>query len=394
MWFLSWCTAGVEEDISQNELAIPLLQVIDGSAPTVQTLSQLWRPFLSQDKVKLHGAMAKPLFKETTLQNVDIEDLIATAKRIRKVETFQQGVFEIDSILLRKDAMEDLQKQFQLANLFQDQNVEIKARKLLVISSVNQELQNVPEPGTIGLVEVILDSAYTGGELQVMHDGEVTNVRAEPYDWVAVHADVSCIIRSVTSGYRVSLIYDVIPPPHVSAPLAAAGTYRTDCTFLLSDVSTLSYNLPELIGIAEHLRPELVGKRNMTVDACVLNSTNLHQLGSSVDLGKFFPSQMVTVQAKHLVIQRSEGENNTIADGTADHGEGYLGTLVLILRRAAGGDTICMCRGSETVTIYIHEHSQWYAYTADTTATNDPVVNNTCGTSLRHLYSRDYHAST
>ena len=192
MWFLSWCTAGVEEDISQNEPAIPILQVVDGSAPSVQTLSQLWRPFLSQDKIKLQGVAAKPLFKETTLQYVDIEDLIATARRICKVEAFQQEVFEIDSILLRKDAMEDLQKQFQLANLFQDKKVEIKARKLLVIATVNQEQQNelriVPEPGTIGRVEVILDSAYTGGELQVMHDGEITNVRAEPYDWVAVIA--------------------------------------------------------------------------------------------------------------------------------------------------------------------------------------------------------------
>ena len=274
------------------------------------------RPFLSQDKIKLQGAATKPFFKDTTLQNVDVEDLIATAKRIRKVETFQQGVFEIDSILLRKDTVEDLKKQFQLANLFHDQKVELKARKLLVIASVNQEPQNelriLPEPGAIGRVEVILDSAYTGGELQVMHDGEVTNVRAEPYDWVALHADVSCAIRPLTWGFRVSLIYDVLPPPHVSAPLAAAGTYRTNCTCLLSDVSTLSYNLPELIGMAEHLKPELVGKRNLTVDACVLNSTNLHQLGSSIDLGKFFPNQMVTVQAKYLLIQRSEGENNTV----------------------------------------------------------------------------------
>ena len=54
-------------------------------------------------------------------------------------------------------------------------------------------------------MEVLLNSAFTGGELQVTCDDEVTDLKTEPYSWVAVDADAACSIDTLTSGARVSL---------------------------------------------------------------------------------------------------------------------------------------------------------------------------------------------
>jgi len=55
---------------------------------------------------------------------------------------------------------------------------------------------------------VILNSEYTGGELEVTHGGR-TEVVTRPYSWVAMYGDCLHKINPVTSGTRVSQIYDI-----------------------------------------------------------------------------------------------------------------------------------------------------------------------------------------
>ena len=62
--------------------------------------------------------------------------------------------------------------------------------------------------GHIGTLVLILNSDYTGGELEVTHNGH-TEVVTGPYSWVAMYGDCLHKINPVTSGTRVSLIYDI-----------------------------------------------------------------------------------------------------------------------------------------------------------------------------------------
>ena len=59
---------------------------------------------------------------------------------------------------------------------------------------------------------LILNSTYTGGELEVTHGGR-TEVVTGLYSWVAMYGDCLHKINRVTSGARVSLIYDIYAAP-------------------------------------------------------------------------------------------------------------------------------------------------------------------------------------
>ena len=60
----------------------------------------------------------------------------------------------------------------------------------------------------IGTLVVTLNSEYTGGELEVTHHGHTESVTG-PYSWVALYGDCLHQIKPVTSGTRVSLIFDI-----------------------------------------------------------------------------------------------------------------------------------------------------------------------------------------
>ena len=62
--------------------------------------------------------------------------------------------------------------------------------------------------GHIGTLAVILDSAYTGSELEVTH-GDYTEVVTGPYSWVAMYGDCLHKINPVTSGTRATLVFDI-----------------------------------------------------------------------------------------------------------------------------------------------------------------------------------------
>ena len=69
-------------------------------------------------------------------------------------------------------------------------------------------LQSTNHTGLIGKLVVILNSEYTGGELEVTHNGH-TEVVTGLYNWVAMYGDCLHKINPVTSGTRVSLICEI-----------------------------------------------------------------------------------------------------------------------------------------------------------------------------------------
>ena len=62
--------------------------------------------------------------------------------------------------------------------------------------------------GHIGALVMILDSTYTGGELEITYDNH-TEVVTGPYNWVAMYGDCLHKINPVTSGTRATLVFDI-----------------------------------------------------------------------------------------------------------------------------------------------------------------------------------------
>ena len=87
--------------------------------------------------------------------------------------------------------------------------------------SVAAHRDTVRGDGHIGTLVLILNSEYTGGELEITHSGQ-TEVVTGPYSWVAMYGDCLHKINPVTSGTRVSLIFDIINPVRERGRHAAA----------------------------------------------------------------------------------------------------------------------------------------------------------------------------
>ena len=145
-------------------------------------------------------------------------------------------------------------------------------------------------------MEVILNSAFTGGELQVSCDGDVAQLHVVPYDWVAVHTVAACSVRPVTSGARVSLIYDIVTVVNADQPVLAVVDHFQTVPWrdkIFDGLSlTCNTDIDYLVTIAQDLRPDMVGKRNVILDAQVLNLTSLNTIANEAQqsghLGRFF----------------------------------------------------------------------------------------------------------
>lgn len=379
MWFLSYFT---EQKAQLKNGCARSVQVADFASPVVHTLTQLWKPLILQGQVKKlehFEYFRQALFKKTMVDKVDIMDLIATATRIRRSRT---ACLEIGALLLESRAVSEIKAKIDLAVLFPNQIVEMKARKLIIVTP-ECPYEHVPEG--VGTVEVILNSAYTGGEMQVECNDQVIDLPTGPYSWLVVPSHMTSSIRAVTSGARVSLICDVIgvPASGNAMPMFTKGRFDPIRAYLASEITDVAPNVAKLISIAEHLRPELIEKNQLVIDACVLNSSTLEALGNSANLSRLFPHKKVAVQAKYLVIDRSTGQPHTHTEEPIDRGEGYLGTLVMILSTTVNGSFAHLSRDGVSAACHLTAWC-WHAYTADTTVTVDPVV--ACGTRVALHY--------
>lgn len=191
--------------------------------------------------------------------------------------------------------------------------------------------------------QAMLNSAYTGGEIQAVYNGQVIDLKCAPCTWVAVHVDVPCLINPVTSGQRVSLIYDVFADMQIGPyEHAVAATYKyskwDQRIFGALSLSSKA-SMPTLISAAENLRPDLVGMRHLIIDASVLNATSLTEIAQFTNQNKgsgplrhLFPIRELEIRPTHLAIHRTEASgvqcNSHVIN---ERGKGYLGTLVIVV---------------------------------------------------------------
>ena len=175
MWFFQCCTPVLSEnEFEEIQEPFPLQKSDFGGQPIVNTLSQIWQPLIAKGKVQKRKLSGRNIFKETTLENVDVEDLLATVERTRPDKMQKAGIYWIGSHLLNQSSLGLIAQQIDVSKVFPSQLGQLKKRMLVMYTPENKDqyLFHTPQQSeiTIGTVEVMLNSEFTGGELQIISD--------------------------------------------------------------------------------------------------------------------------------------------------------------------------------------------------------------------------------
>jgi predicted 2-oxoglutarate/Fe(II)-dependent dioxygenase YbiX len=194
----------------------------DDSSDLVTALKNVWAPSsCCNGKLDISEMAHEPLFGTSTVASLDLPELLAAAQ----ASAFGKGTetllddkvrrsLEIPADLL---VAETLKKLVATCNSHSDvqrmhnTGVELRPYKLVIYQPgghFRKHRDAVRGEGHIGTLVVILNSPYTGGELEVTAEGH-TDVVTGPFRWVAMYGDDMHKINPVTSGTRVSLIYDI-----------------------------------------------------------------------------------------------------------------------------------------------------------------------------------------
>ena len=194
------------------------LKIVYEATPLLKALDEIWSPFCLTGVLSLASIPNKPIFKQSTIQSLNLDELIAAATQSpfgrgtqTVVDTTVRNSFEIPAASLRDKTLTALSKCIDVSALSRTQELALKPYKLVIYKEgghFHEHRDTVRGEGHIGTLVVVLNSTYTGGELEVTHGGRTETVTGA-YSWVAMYGDCLHKINPVTSGTRVSLIYDI-----------------------------------------------------------------------------------------------------------------------------------------------------------------------------------------
>jgi predicted 2-oxoglutarate/Fe(II)-dependent dioxygenase YbiX len=185
-------------------------------------LGKISSPFCVQGEFKFGYYITKDdvLFKTSTLSALNIPELLAECEESgfgRGTEAVMdpsvRKSHEIPASKLNAKTMESLAGNLKhsISSLARNLDLELRPYKLVIYQDgghFDAHRDTVRGDGHIGTLVLILNSEYTGGELEITHNGQ-TEVVTDPYSWVAMYGDCLHKINPVTSGTRVSLIFDI-----------------------------------------------------------------------------------------------------------------------------------------------------------------------------------------
>ena len=206
---------GSEQVVGEGSLKVDY--IADSTTPLLHALSAIWVPsFLTGEFNEWYRVLGpNNMFEGCSIDAPKIDDLIARAT----VDPEESHAYSIPIGNLDEQGVEDIRiDQFNRPVLLAPQdNVTFACDRLLVHSEgYSHDFRSVlsarKAEGHIGTLVLILNSTYTGGELEVTHGGR-TEVVTGPFSWVVMYGDCLHKINPVTSGTRVSLIYAIYAAP-------------------------------------------------------------------------------------------------------------------------------------------------------------------------------------
>jgi predicted 2-oxoglutarate/Fe(II)-dependent dioxygenase YbiX len=206
------------------------------TTPLLKALGSLWAPFCVKGEISMIRDCK--LLKSSTIAKLNLTQLVSAAvpssfghgtdtvfnAKVR--DSLEIPASRLDAAGLRSIAV---QFSWKLSELCPNTPVRVEPYKLVIYKKgghFDQHRDTVRGEGHIGTIVVILNSKYTGGELEITH-GDKTEVVTGPYNWVAMYGDCLHKINPVKSGTRVSLIYDIYAKGAVTQCEEAKGDADT-----------------------------------------------------------------------------------------------------------------------------------------------------------------------
>ena len=207
------------------------------------------------------------LLKSSTIRYMNVPELLAEATQspfgkgaLTVVDSAVRDSVELPASSLNADTLASLVRELTPKIHWKEQmaGLELRPYKLVLYQEgghFDAHRDTVRGDGHIGTLVLVLNSAYTGGELEVAHAGKTVSVTGA-HRWGAMYGDCLHQIKPVTSGTRVSLIFDIYATPAA----VLHPTAQVDCPAEKKElVEQLSEQLEEYEAVTiclEHMYPK------------------------------------------------------------------------------------------------------------------------------------------
>ena len=195
------------------------------------------------------------IYKSSNFKMLNIEELVADA-----TPSPIGNSLEIPASALNQDTLEEMSEQLAPRIHWSKEQKHLQLRPYMLViyqegGHFEAHRDTVRGEGHIGTLVVILNSAYTGGELEIANRGSVKSLSG-PYQWAAMYGDCFHRILPVTSGTRVSLLFDIyLAPGGCLRPSTDISTLRTEQAQLVAAVQA-ELESHEAVSIClEHMYP-------------------------------------------------------------------------------------------------------------------------------------------
>jgi hypothetical protein len=202
----------------------------DTTTPLLKALGTVWAPFSVRGQFLNHEDCNLTIFQSSTVSELNVPELIAAAAP----SFLDNNTLELLADKLHPSGLRYIKQTVlrHVRRLCPNSPVWLTPRKLVIHQKgtcFDRERDTVRGEGHIGTVVAILNSEYTGGELKIIHRDSMIQVSGCG-NWVATYGDYRQKLLPVTSGARVSLVYDVSTsgPEGADAAEPAAKRARID----------------------------------------------------------------------------------------------------------------------------------------------------------------------
>lgn len=236
------------------------------------TLREIVAPPVVTGSIYSKAFQLKALAGTNKDSTVDVDELIQNAEH---PDPNDENTFVMDANRLFTGALPDIQSQMDLTALFGPVKVAFKLTKVLIQRAGSGEYQHTNHHNTnphastdinpnqnetfLGALAVVFNSTFEGGNVNVSLCGQHASLKVGNLQWVAMNGECTHKVSPVTSGTRVSILYDIYKAADQPDRCYMNGEYS--CT------DTGLYTETPIVRTVEHLSPVLKKRALCAVNA-------------------------------------------------------------------------------------------------------------------------------